>query len=41
MSSKQLREEYQRLVGEIADAAASAGPGAWPLVERLRSLTER
>ncbi len=41
MSSKQLREEYQRLVGEIADAASSAGPSAWPLLERLRSLTER
>lgn len=41
MSSKLLREEYQRLVAEIAEAAAVAGPGAWPLVERLRSLTER
>jgi len=41
MSGNQLRTEYQRLVREIAEAAANGGTGSWPLLERLRSLTEQ
>lgn len=40
-SSKQLRAEYQRLAGEIADALARGGTDSWPLLERLRALTEQ
>ena len=41
MSGKQLRTEYQRLAREIADALAKGGTDSWPLLERLRALTEQ
>ncbi len=36
MSGKQLRNEYQRLAGEIADALANKGtdqPDSWQLLQ--------